>query len=140
MICPFCLHKKTKVYNSRSTKKLNETWRRRQCLDCNKQFSTRETVDLSTILKINKTGKVKDFSLIRLMSDISRAIDHLEDVDQKTYWLTQLVQQRLLVISSKTQGVVDIKEFTEICAAILKKYDYPAFIKYSTANGLKVRR
>ncbi len=48
----------TEVFNSRPTKRANQVWRRRRCLECSHTFTTYEQVDLS-FLRIENQAKTK---------------------------------------------------------------------------------
>lgn len=141
MICPFCLHTKTHIYNSRATAKLNVTWRRRRCLKCSKPFSTRETVDLSNLLSVvpKKDATIRPFSYLKLLSSIARALDHLpETIDEKAHWLAQTVQRKLLENAAQESQKIHIEQIAEYTAAALRHYDYPAYVKYASSHGLKI--
>lgn len=131
MVCPFCLHKKTSVYNSRPTKRLNGVWRRRRCLACNKEFTTQETVDTETILRVSIGGKkTQPFLRPKLILSLLKVCDHRRTEDDAPYWLYQTIEQRLLKQSVETKGVVTKQAIIEACLIVLKTFDTPAFVKY----------
>ena len=45
MTCPFCGHRKDRVIDSRETKEGEVIRRRRECLKCNRRFTTYERSD-----------------------------------------------------------------------------------------------
>lgn len=140
MICPFCLHTKTHVYNSRPTKRTNEIWRRRECLNCKKQFSTRESVDLSNIISVENKNGTQQFSTLKLLGSIATAIDHLDSIDEKANWLMQTIRTRLLSEAAKRSHRVTPQIISEIVATTLHAYDYASYIKYASAHKLTIKR
>ena len=54
MRCPFCDIDKDKVIDSRATDGGRSIRRRRQCLSCNKRFTTYETVEEKVSLQVVK--------------------------------------------------------------------------------------
>ena len=57
MKCIFCPSTETKVVDKRDTDDLAVTRRRRECLKCNKRFTTYERVEMSNITVIKKDGR-----------------------------------------------------------------------------------
>lgn len=130
MVCPFCLHKKTEVYNSRPTKKVNSLWRRRRCLACKKEFTTREIIDAEAILRVKITArKSEPFSRARLLLSVLRACDH-QQTRENAYWLCQTIEQKLIQHAASKNGIVTPEDIIETTLATLKPFDTPAFIKY----------
>jgi transcriptional repressor NrdR len=129
MVCPLCFNSKTKVYNSRTTKRANSLWRRRRCPVCKKEFTTHETIDAEAFLLVTETGqKAKPFSKAKLVLSLVRACDHRQD--ESAYWLAETVEQKLIQAHANKAGPItteDIKNFTLLA---LKRYDAQAFIKY----------
>ena len=59
MLCPYCLHKETKVIDKRDVEGMVK--RRRECLKCEKRFNTKEGVELAELRVIKKDGKRESF-------------------------------------------------------------------------------
>ena len=55
MNCPYCNSDKSEVIDKRN-RKIGYIWRRRKCLECGKNFSTREIVVHE---RRNNTGTIK---------------------------------------------------------------------------------
>lgn len=126
MVCPYCLKNKTKIYNSRPTKKINGTWRRRQCLHCLKQFSTTETIDVGTVITVGK----KPFSYPTLFLSIAAACDHRDDISAIVEYLTQIILQKLSLLAAKNKQAVTNQDITQISLKVLGSFDSVAQIKY----------
>ena len=62
MRCPFCNSDEIKVIDSRETPDLSETRRRRECLKCEKRFTTYERVEGADVVLIKKDGSRENFS------------------------------------------------------------------------------
>ena len=130
MVCPFCFSQKTSVYNSRPTKRLNGLWRRRHCEACDKQFTTRETVDASSILKIEGGAP---FSQTKLLVSIAHACDHR--TDDAAYWLTETITQQLLQQCANQQITLQRADIRNACLITLKRFDTRAFMKYLSSHS-----
>lgn len=132
MVCPFCLHEKTTVYNSRNTYRVNVTWRRRRCLNCGREFTTHETVDCQKILEVTDGGhhKPQNFSHAKLLISILKACDHRTDLDEAAYMLSEAIEHKLLLHASRDTGKITKKQITDICLVTLKNFDPAAYLKY----------
>lgn len=56
MKCPFCGYTESKVVDSRPTDDSERIRRRRECLRCQKRFTTYEVVETVPIIVIKKNG------------------------------------------------------------------------------------
>lgn len=100
MVCIYC-GGETKVANSRSQRRNNQVWRRRQCLECKGVFTTHEAVDLSSALLVDKAGAPEPFISDLLFSDILQALAHREDRYTAAREVTSVVVRDLLREPSK---------------------------------------
>ncbi|HWZ65914.1 MAG TPA: hypothetical protein VNX65_03925 [Patescibacteria group bacterium] len=137
MVCPFCLHEKTAVYNSRQTSRVNITWRRRCCLECGRKFTTSETIDCQKILKVvsNDSKKPVSFSRSRLLLSILKASDHHSHSDEVAYTLCETIEQKLLLKADRNNGHVTKQLIIQTCLATLKNFDAAAYLKYLANHG-----
>ena len=129
MVCPFCLHKKNDVYNSRSTTS-GTVWRRRRCLNCGQAFTTKESFDPSNTWKVKSTKATTPYSRAKLVISLLRACDHRINKDQATWYIFEAVEQRLLPIAAKNKLIITNKDIAATAMAILKKFDRTAYVKY----------
>ena len=60
MKCPYCNNEETQVIDTRETENLETTRRRRECLKCNKRFTTYERVEEADIVVVKKTEEERD--------------------------------------------------------------------------------
>ena len=61
MKCPFCGGLENKVIDSRLSREETETRRRRECLSCNRRFTTYEHVEKVPIMIVKKDGRREPF-------------------------------------------------------------------------------
>jgi transcriptional repressor NrdR len=72
MMCPFCRHDETKVVDSRTSQSFSIR-RRRECLACERRFTTYERVEESPIKVIKKDGTRVPFDRERIRSGLEKA-------------------------------------------------------------------
>ncbi|MFN3165519.1 MAG: transcriptional regulator NrdR [Phycisphaeraceae bacterium] len=74
MRCPFCDIDKDKVIDSRATDGGRSIRRRRQCLSCNKRFTTYETIEEKvSLLVVKKDGSRVPYSRDKLIAGVEKA-------------------------------------------------------------------
>lgn len=75
MKCPFCGFEESKVIDSRSTDDGNRIRRRRECLQCEKRFTTYEMIEQVPIIIVKKDGSREAFDRQKLLNGLLRACE-----------------------------------------------------------------
>ncbi len=75
MTCPFCGFREDKVIDSRETKEGEAIRRRRQCLSCERRFTTYERCDELPYMVIKKDGRRESFDRQKVLSGLLRACE-----------------------------------------------------------------
>ena len=75
MKCPFCGFNDTKVVDSRMGKEGNNIRRRRECIDCERRFTTYERVEESLPLVVKKDGRREMFDRAKIIAGMQRACE-----------------------------------------------------------------
>lgn len=78
MKCPFCGELDNKVIDSRVSKDGSVIRRRRECIDCNRRFTTYEHIEEIPIMIIKKDGRRELFSRDKVRSGMQRACQKLD--------------------------------------------------------------
>lgn len=73
MECPFCRSQESKVLESRSADDSRSIRRRRECIDCQKRYTTYERVEFTPIIVIKKSGSKEVYSRDKLLASIVRS-------------------------------------------------------------------
>ncbi len=73
MKCPFCGHVQDKVVDSREGKEGLTIRRRRQCLKCNRRFTSYERIDEPNLRLVKKDGRREAFMRDKLMDGLHTA-------------------------------------------------------------------
>lgn len=129
MKCPNCGSSQIFVVNSRSTKEETQIWRRRKCEDCGERFTTHETIDLTHLVVIKKSGKRERFSRAKLYSGIfwsthgSKIIDKQKFVDE----ITSQIERKILFLKKK---VISTEEIAEIVLKQLSTTNISVFLRF----------
>ncbi|MEA2014545.1 MAG: transcriptional regulator NrdR [Thermodesulfobacteriota bacterium] len=75
MNCPFCSNTENRVIDSRISKDGNAIRRRRECLKCNKRFTTYEYVEDVLPVVVKKDGRRESFDRGKIFSGIKKACE-----------------------------------------------------------------
>ncbi|MDO4563191.1 MAG: transcriptional regulator NrdR [Clostridia bacterium] len=75
MRCPFCAHGDSKVVDSRPTEDGNAIRRRRECISCEKRFTTYEKIEIIPVMVIKKDGRREVFNRDKIMRGVITACE-----------------------------------------------------------------
>jgi len=75
MRCPYCGFQESKVVDSRPTEEGATIRRRRECLSCQKRFTTYEIMERLPLVVIKKDGSRQTFDKIKLLNGMIRACE-----------------------------------------------------------------
>lgn len=129
MKCPFCQHPNTQVTDSRLLEETNSIRRRRRCPDCDRRFSTFETVEMRMPQIVKSTGERVLFNPVKLRTSLERAL-HKRPVDAETIDDTvALIEQRLYQLGHKE---VSSQLVGEMAMEALANIDQVAYVRFAS--------
>ena len=127
MRCPFCNHFDSKVTDSRNAVEQNAIRRRRECLECQKRFTTFETVDL-TIQVHKRDGSYEDFQQDKLIRGLDAACRHTRISHEQVRVLAAQITADLM---ERQVREIETTELGELVINYLKELDTIAFIRFA---------
>ena len=129
MKCPYCSNEETKVMDSRDTEDLEATRRRRECLKCNKRFTTYERVEEADIVIIKKDGKRERFDRQKLTNGILKACEKRPISIEKIEKLVDSVESDL-----RKRDSVEVKSDSlgKLIMRKIKSLDKVAYIRFAS--------
>ena len=99
MKCPYCGYRESKVVDSRPADEGSSIRRRRECLKCEKRFTTYETVESLPIVVIKKDGSRQSFDRNKVLRGIQRSCEKrpvpVADMERMTTEIEQELQNSL---------------------------------------------
>src|SRR5712692_1774285 len=75
MTCPFCGFKEDRVIDSRESKEGDVTRRRRECLACQRRFTTYERIDEIPYMVVKKDGRREKFDRQKVLTGLIKACE-----------------------------------------------------------------
>ena len=126
MLCPYCSNDETKVTDKRDSK--NETRRRRECLKCEKRFTTYEKIQEVEIFVIKKDSRREAFSREKLKTGITKACEKRPVSTEQIEQVVNLIEEKL-----KQHGPeIESKIIGELVMRQLKKLDKIAYVRFAS--------
>lgn len=110
MHCPFCRQPDTRVIDSRSTEDGSAIRRRRSCPQCERRFTTQETV---LLMVAKRSGVTEPFSRAKIVAGVRRACQGRPVTEDALAQLGQRVEEEI-----RSRGTAEIPA-NEIGLAIL---------------------
>ena len=129
MRCPFCNFTEDKVIDSRTAKDSSIIRRRRECLSCNKRFSTIERVEINLPMVIKRDSSRASYDRHKVEKGILKACEKRAVSQEQIEELLNELEQVLLETGEKEVPVALIGE--HIMAA-LKNLDEVAYIRFAS--------
>ena len=73
MTCPFCSHRQDRVIDSRESKEGDTIRRRRECLKCERRFTTYERSDEVPYMVVKRDGRREKFERRKVLEGLLKA-------------------------------------------------------------------
>ncbi len=129
MRCPFCNFTEDKVIDSRTAKDSSIIRRRRECLSCNKRFSTIERVEINLPMVIKRDASRAAYDRHKVEKGILKACEKRAVSQEQIEELLNELEQVLLETGEKEVPVALIGEHV---MAALKNLDEVAYIRFAS--------
>jgi len=129
MKCPFCAEIKNKVIDSRLSKDGRTIRRRRECLICEKRFTTYEKVEAVLPMVVKKDGRREPFSHEKIRAGIHKACQKrpisTNDIADFVDFVGQLFQE-------SGHREINSSDIGERVIERLKEWDDVAYVRFAS--------
>lgn len=129
MKCPFCGDQESKVVDSRRSEDGQSIRRRRECLKCQRRFTTYEMVESLPIIVVKRDGTRQNFDRNKILNSMIRAFDKrkvdLDDLDRLTTEIEQAIQNSL-------EREISTDKLGEMVMERIKPMDEVAYIRFAS--------
>ncbi|MGA1994615.1 MAG: transcriptional regulator NrdR [Bryobacteraceae bacterium] len=127
MKCPFCDHLHDKVVDSRESKEGDAIRRRRECLACERRFTTYERIDEVPYMVIKKDGRREKFDRQKVLGGLLKACEKRPVSMARLSELVNRVESKVSDSPDREISTIDIGEFLMDCLRELDKIAYVRF-------------
>ena len=129
MKCPFCGHPEDKVVDSRESKEGEAIRRRRECLKCERRFTTYERIDEIPYMAIKKDGRREKFDRQKVLNGLLKACEKRPVSMGK---LENIVNEVEAFVAESPDRERTTTEIGELLMDRLKKLDKVAYVRFAS--------
>jgi len=129
MKCPYCGYQESKVVDSRHSDDSTSIRRRRECLSCQKRFTTYETVESLPMIVVKKDNSRQSFDRNKILNGMVRACEKrpvsMADLEKVADEIEQIVQNSL-------DREVSTAHIGDLVMERLKPLDEVAYVRFAS--------
>lgn len=129
MKCPFCGHQEDKVMDSRPSKGGAAIRRRRECLKCEKRFTTYEQIEEILPMVVKRDGRREPFDRLKIVSGVRKAVEKRPVSSEKIEALVDDIENALMERAAKE---INSTEIGEMVMNRLKELDDVAYVRFAS--------
>jgi transcriptional repressor NrdR len=129
MKCPFCNHMEDNVVDSRESKEGDAIRRRRECLGCERRFTTYERIDEVPYMAVKKDGRREKFDRQKVLGGLLKACEKRPVSMGK---LSELVNQVESKVGDSPDREISTTEIGEFLMENLKNLDKIAYVRFAS--------
>jgi transcriptional repressor NrdR len=129
MKCPFCNNLEDKVVDSRETKEGDTIRRRRECLACERRFTTYERIDEVPYMVVKKDGRREKFDRQKVLGGLLKACEKRPISVVK---LSEMVNRVESKVSDSPDREISTTEIGEHLMESLREIDKIAYVRFAS--------
>ena len=129
MKCPFCSYTEQKVIETRPVEESNSIRRRRECLNCQKRFTTYEKIENISLIVIKKNKTREDFDREKILDGLRRAC---QKRPVSLSQLEQLVDEIEQQLSNSMEREITSEHIGELVMQKLKEIDEVSYVRFAS--------
>lgn len=129
MKCPFCGHQDTQVVETRVAEDSDSVRRRRQCLECEKRFTTYERPEVNFPAVVKKDGRRIDYDRQKVSASLSLALRKRPISTDQVDSAIERIEEKLRNLG---QREIPSQRIGELVMRELKKLDKVAYIRFAS--------
>ena len=129
MKCPFCGYTESKVIDSRPAEEGTSIRRRRECLSCQKRFTTYENIERMPLVVVKRDGSRESFDKVKLINGMVRACEKRPVPLATLEGIADEIEQEL---QSNLEREVKSVDIGEMVMSRLKTVDEVAYVRFAS--------
>lgn len=129
MKCPYCGNTESKVIDSRPAEEGATIRRRRECMACQKRFTTYEVIERLPLIVIKRDGSREGFDRVKLINGMVRACEKRPVRLSQLEKIADEVEQEM---QGRIEREVKTAEIGEMVMDRLKFVDEVAYVRFAS--------
>ena len=129
MKCPYCEHEEDKVVDSRTVREGNIIRRRRECLKCDRRFTTYERIDEIPPMVVKKDGRREKFDRQKVLTGLLKAC---EKRPVSMLGLERIVNDAESHVADSPDRERPSSKIGELIMSRLRQLDQVAYVRFAS--------
>jgi len=129
MQCPYCDFEDTKVIDSRLSETKDAVRRRRECLSCEKRFTTYERREPLRLMVIKRDGGKEPFDREKLRSGLAKACAKQQVTDEQVELIVDEIEAEL---RERRRHEVTSRRLGDMVLVRLRRLDMVAYLRFAS--------
>jgi transcriptional repressor NrdR len=129
MKCPFCAHLEDKVVDSRESREGDVIRRRRECLKCERRFTSYERIDEIPYMVVKKDGRREPFDREKVMAGVLKACEKRPIPMSKIEALVNSIEKYVQESRDRERST---EKIGEMIMRRLKELDKVAYVRFAS--------
>ena len=129
MKCPFCAHSESRVVDSRPAEEGSTIRRRRECLLCQKRFTTYEIMERLPIVVVKKDGSRQTFDKMKIVNSMLRACEKRSVTLSDIQSASDEIELELL---NSLEREISTNEIGELVMSKIRLLDEVAYVRFAS--------
>lgn len=129
MKCPYCGHLKDRVVDSRETRDGDAIRRRRQCLKCNRRFTSYERIDEIPYMVVKKDGGREEFDRSKILAGLLKACGKRPVTLNRLEEIVDAIEQR---VQESPERELESAAIGKMILSELRQLDKVAYLRFAS--------
>jgi transcriptional repressor NrdR len=129
MRCPYCGHEEDKVVDSRSSQEGDAIRRRRECLKCQRRYTTYEHIEGVSLMVVKKDSRRESFDRKKILAGLLKSCQKRPVSVEK---MEQMVDDIERTLQRNYDKEVSSQEIGELIMQRLGKLDQVAYVRFAS--------
>jgi transcriptional repressor NrdR len=129
MKCPFCAHLEDKVVDSREGKDGQVIRRRRECLKCERRFTSYERIDEIALMVVKKDERREPYDRNKVLGGLRRACEKRPVSPQALEKIADRIEQ---ILQESPEREIPTRVVGETVMEALRDLDTVAYVRFAS--------
>lgn len=129
MRCPFCAAVDDRVVDSRESRDGRTIRRRRECLQCERRFTSYERIEDIPLMVVKTDGTREEFDRNKLLSGLRKACEKRPVPARKLHEIVTAVESRL---HDREERELKTEEIGGMVMEALRELDQVAYVRFAS--------
>ena len=129
MKCPYCGEQESKVVDSRHSEDNLSIRRRRECISCQRRFTTYETIETMPIIVVKRDGSRQNFDRAKVLNSMVRAVDKRQISMEQMEAIASEIEQS---VQNSLDREITTDRIGQMVLARIRPIDEVAYIRFAS--------